>query len=264
MSKLSIITINYNDLEGLKKTVNSVIGQTYPPFEYIVIDGASTDGSAAYIESQTANINHWISENDSGVYNAMNKGIKAATGDYLFFLNSGDVLNDATTLEKLNNESLGSKDIIACDICLDYIESSELRSCPEKITFDYLHQYAIPHQALLLKRELFEKVGLYDENLKLVSDWKFVLKALSFYSATYKKINIVLCKYDMNGISSIAANKELLRLEKEAVLNADYGFFMEDYNRFNVINNKFKGLANSRILRFLIKCGLFNKKYIEY
>ena len=78
--KLSIVTINYNNLEGLIKTMESVVNQTWKEFEFIVIDGGSTDGSAAYIESQSGNIDYWVSEKDAGIYNAMNKGIARATG----------------------------------------------------------------------------------------------------------------------------------------------------------------------------------------
>lgn len=83
--RLSIITINYNNLEGLKKTVESVVNQTWQEFEYIVIDGGSTDGSATYLESQNDKITYWVSEPDKGIYSAMNKGIAKATGEYLLF-----------------------------------------------------------------------------------------------------------------------------------------------------------------------------------
>ena len=88
--RVSVITVNLNNREGLQKTIHSVIGQTYPNIEYIVIDGASTDGSVKIIDDNVSNIHLWRSEADSGIYDAMNKGIELATGDYLIFLNSGD------------------------------------------------------------------------------------------------------------------------------------------------------------------------------
>ena len=88
--KFSIITVNYNNLEGLKKTVESVKNQTYQKFEYIVIDGGSYDGSLEFIKDNESLLDYWVSEPDSGVYQAMNKGIEKATGEYLLFLNSGD------------------------------------------------------------------------------------------------------------------------------------------------------------------------------
>ena len=103
MPKISIITINYNNLEGLKRTMESVVNQTWREFEYIVIDGGSTDRSAAYIASQSENIDYWVSEPDNGIYNAMNKGIAKATGEYLLFLNSGDSFYDANVLQNVSN-----------------------------------------------------------------------------------------------------------------------------------------------------------------
>ena len=115
MLKLSIITINYNNLEGLKRTVESVVNQTWHEFEYIIIDGASNDGSAAYIESQSHHFDYWESEKDSGIYNAMNKGIKVATGEYLLFLNSGDHLFNDSVLEQ-NHQYLKIYDLVYFDL----------------------------------------------------------------------------------------------------------------------------------------------------
>ena len=109
--KLSIITINYNNQSGLQRTVESIVNQTWKEFEYIVIDGGSTDGSAAYLESQNKIFDYWVSEKDLGIYNAMNKGIKAATGHYLLFLNSGDeLLNDKVLAQ--NHHNLENKDLV--------------------------------------------------------------------------------------------------------------------------------------------------------
>ena len=94
---LSIITINLNNREGLRKTIESVVNQTFQDFEFIVIDGASTDGSVEVIQDYPR-INYWISEPDTGIYNAMNKGIAKATGEYCLFLNSGDTLFQINTL----------------------------------------------------------------------------------------------------------------------------------------------------------------------
>ena len=96
-----IITINYNDAAGLKKTIDSVINQTYTEFEYIIIDGGSSDSSLQIIKENANQINYWVSETDKGIYNAMNKGIEAAKGEYLLFLNSGDYLLDSLVLKKV-------------------------------------------------------------------------------------------------------------------------------------------------------------------
>src|SRR6476620_8472507 len=100
--KISIITINYNDKEGLKKTIESVISQTFKDFEFLVIDGNSSDGGKDVLEQYKAHIDYCVSEPDTGVYNAMNKGIRAATGDFVLFLNSGDLLYKNDILGRVN------------------------------------------------------------------------------------------------------------------------------------------------------------------
>ena len=109
--KISIITVNYNDKDGLEKTIKSVLNQENTVFEYLVIDGNSADGSKDVIEKYKDKIDYWVSEPDSGIYNAMNKGILAATGDYLLFLNSGDWLYENDSIANVDKLILESKDI---------------------------------------------------------------------------------------------------------------------------------------------------------
>ena len=111
MPKLSIITINLNNAEGLRKTIPSVISQTYCDFEYIVIDGGSTDGSVDVIKKYADKLSYWVSEPDAGIYNAMNKGIRKAGGEYCQFLNSGDWLVAPDVTERM------AKDMPDCAIC---------------------------------------------------------------------------------------------------------------------------------------------------
>ena len=109
--KLSIVTINYNNLAGLRKTMESVFSQTCKDFEYIVIDGSSTDGSAEYVRTQADKLTYWVSEPDTGIYNAMNKGVRAATGEYVLMLNSADSLVDEYVIERIIPE-LDGTDIV--------------------------------------------------------------------------------------------------------------------------------------------------------
>lgn len=102
---ISIITINFNNKNGLIKTLNSVISQTCKEFEWIIIDGGSTDGSKELLENYSEHITYWVSEPDNGIYHAMNKGIRVAKGDYLQFLNSGDYLANNKTIEDFYNEN---------------------------------------------------------------------------------------------------------------------------------------------------------------
>ena len=142
MSKLSIITINYNDKEGLKKTIESVINQTWQDFEFIVIDGGSTDGGKEIIEQYTSKIDYWVSEPDKGIYNAMNKGIRAATGDFVLFLNSRDIFYNNEVL--LNADSLISNDfgIYYGDVIVKKTNSERLKRHPDQLSF-FLFLYQI-------------------------------------------------------------------------------------------------------------------------
>ena len=194
MHKLSIITINYNNLEGLKRTVESVVNQTWHEFEYIIIDGASNDGSAAYIESQSHHFDYWVSEKDSGIYNAMNKGIKVATGEYLLFLNSGDELIDIEALNK-NHFHLEEMDLIYFDINVISDTTSFIKKYPKFLSFTFLYDDTIHHQSTFIRKSLFNKIGYYDEKLKIVSDWKFFIVALIKENASYKYINATFSNY---------------------------------------------------------------------
>src|SRR5574344_2490955 len=114
--KLSIITINYNNAEGLEKTIKSVINQTFTDYEYIIIDGGSTDGSTDIIKKYRENIDYWVSESDKGIYKAMNKGITYTHGEYLNFMNSGDCFHSSTVLNEVAR-NFNNTDIIIGRCC---------------------------------------------------------------------------------------------------------------------------------------------------
>jgi glycosyltransferase involved in cell wall biosynthesis len=152
--KLSIITINYNNLEGLKRTYESVVSQTCQDFEWIIIDGGSTDGSKDFIEEHQAQFAYWCSEPDKGIYNAMNKGIVKATGEYLQFLNSGDNLVDDKVIEEFL--ALGwEEDVVSGDIILDG-DINEIRYNPdeEELDFDRMRSGAgVTHPSSYIKKK---------------------------------------------------------------------------------------------------------------
>lgn len=258
MPKLSIITINYNNLEGLKRTVESVINQTWQEFEYIVIDGGSNDGSAEYIESQSNNINYWVSEPDKGVYNAMNKGIVKATGEYLLFLNSGDYLFDDTVLQE-NHQILIQKDLIYFN--LNFIDKtySWIGKYPERLSFSHFVSDTLPHPATFIKKTIFDTVGLYDETLKIVSDWKFFVLALFKYNCSYLKVDSILTSYYLDGLSSSPENKELILAERQQILESNFSPFLDDIVELRDFKRTISNLRKSKIIKILIKLGLLNK-----
>ena len=169
MPKLSIITINYNNLEGLKRTEEPVVNQTWQDFEYIIIDGGSTDGSAAYIENQRGHIDYWVSEPDKGIYNAMNKGIKAATGDFIILMNSGDVFYNDTIIDVLVSELKTTDAIVYGDVVLrnEKKDTERIQKHPEKLNFSYFYKQTICQQACFIKRSLFDTIFYFNDDQEL-------------------------------------------------------------------------------------------------
>jgi glycosyltransferase involved in cell wall biosynthesis len=241
--KISIITINYNNLEGLKKTVESVLNQTWRGFEYIIIDGGSKDGSAAYIKSQREYLDYWVSEPDKGIYNAMNKGIKAGKGEYLLFLNSGDCLYDSTVIEK-SAKHLSGCDLITFDMEMVGENRSTIETYPSELKFSDMFYGYLPHSSTFIKKQLFDKVGLYDETLKIVSDWKFMILALFTYQCSYCKIEGTVSTFYLGGISSQVNNSK----ERDEVLKSSFSNFYEDYK---VLEEQQKLLAMNRFKMLL-------------
>lgn len=240
--KLSIITINYNNLEGLIKTFQSVFNQTSRDFEYIVIDGGSTDGSKALIEANSEKIKYWVSEKDTGVYHALNKGIKVANGDFINFMNSGDCFFDKKVIEKIIP-------LLDNDFGMFYgntMVSKGIISPPNFIDFNYLIVKGINHQASFFNRNIFEKVFYYNESYKILSDWELLIVAICKYNIKYKKIDEIICVYDENGVSSV--NPEIFRLEKQSIFNEHFPAFENITTFANLIGER-RFLDLNKIIR---------------
>lgn len=200
--KLSIITVNLNNKDGLQKTIDSVISQTYKDFEWIIIDGGSTDGSKELIENYSDYVSYWVSEPDKGIYNAMNKGIKQAHGEFLQFLNSGDIYIDNKTLEKVESH-LDNEDIVfgyAVTIDKKY-KKRRVNIRHELISCYDLTRDTINHQCAFIRKELFNKYGFYEEKYNIVSDWKFFFDVIAIHRCSTKHINLDVVVYDTAGIS---------------------------------------------------------------
>ena len=258
MPKITIITINYNNLIGLKRTVESVIHQTWQEFEYVVIDGGSTDGSAEYIESQSTHFDYWVSEPDKGIYNAMNKGIAKATGEYLLFLNSGDHLYSDVVLEEAR-KFLVERDLVYFDLNFVDKANSKIGIYPEKLSFSHFIYDTLPHAATFIKSSLFSVVGLYDESLQIVSDWKFFILAVFKNNCRYLKVDAILSTYYLDGISSKSINKVIIEKERQKVLNADFQGYVEDSNELLALRTTVCNLRKSKKIGLLVKLGLIHK-----
>lgn len=207
--KLSIITINYNNRNGLQKTIDSVISQSFKDYEWIVIDGDSNDGSREILEQYCDRFAYWCSEPDRGIYNAINKGLSHATGEYVQFLNSGDWLYSETVLEKTFSIIDGKNDIYYGDY-VQVNEDNRLNpiTLPEELGFFFFPYNNICHQATFYRRSLFDN-NPYDESFSIVSDWAMNLKLL-FGGRTFKHLNQFIAYYDNQGKSASTGQKHHL------------------------------------------------------
>lgn len=215
--KLSVITINYNNRAGLEKTMESVIHQGFTDFEYIVIDGKSEDGSVDVIEKYKNHLAYWVSEKDKGIYHAQNKGILAAKGEYLLFLNSGDFLCGNDVLERVFSANPG-EDIIYGNMRIDWGNNHVTEgTMPDKISVEHMFADTLWHPVSFIKRSLFDKFGLYNENYKIVADYDFFFKAIIAGGASTRHLAICISQYDTGGLSSKPGNKRHEQEERRKV-----------------------------------------------
>lgn len=212
---LSIITINYNNRLGLRRTISSVMEQTYNDYEYIIIDGGSTDGSVEVIEEYQDIITYWVSEKDRGIYHAMNKGVANAHGEYCLFLNSGDSLYDNNVLEKITKIGF-NEDILVGNIVAGNDNQYLFDSPSRPISLYYLYSGTVPHQSSFLKTELL-RLYPYDEELRIVSDWKFYIQAVILHNCSIRYVDVNVARFDTSGVST--SNPDKMWKEKETVLS---------------------------------------------
>jgi glycosyltransferase involved in cell wall biosynthesis len=226
MNKISIITINYNDAEGLGKTLTSVAAQTYTNIEHIIIDGGSTDSSVEVIReyeqslisspSPFASRLKWISEPDKGIYDAMNKGVAKSSGEYLLFLNGGDALASPTAIEDVI-PYLNDTDFV---IGRSYF-SNEGKQCgaspllsEKDMSMYYMYLHGINHQSAFIRRNLLIDTP-YDTNVRISADWLFFVQTIVMQSATVKFVDLFFSDFDLTGVSS---NNAVVLKEREEVL----------------------------------------------
>lgn len=252
--KISIITINYNNREGLERTFDSVFSQNYTNFEYIVIDGASNDGSKELIDQFSDKITFWVSEPDEGIYNAMNKGIRAAKGEYLLFINSGDELYEKNTLAKCA-PFLHSVDIISGNLNIIGENVNRIGQTHENVDFKTFFQDTLWHPSTFIKNLAFQKVGFYDEKLKIVGDWKWFMTAICTFNVTYKKINETVSIFFLDGISNDKSAIEVIKAERKKVLSESFHFLLCEYKMRIEAELKLEGYKSSRIIKMFKKVG---------
>ncbi len=255
MIKISIITINFNNAEGLQRTLKSVVNQRFLAYEFVIIDGGSTDGSVDIIQQNTSKINFWVSEPDKGIYNAMNKGIRQAKGEYLLFLNSGDELFDSESLFNVA-EQIHNEEIIYTDIVISNQQSSFKRQYPDKLSFSQLLFDSLPHhQATFIHKDLFEQFGFYDESYKICSDWAFFINAICKHNVSYKHLHLTLSIYHLDGISSSKKYEELIQKERRAILERDFPMYVSVYDELLASRLLMEHVQASRLLKLARRFG---------
>ncbi|PIA78158.1 hypothetical protein BFR04_07230 [Gaetbulibacter sp. 4G1] len=269
--KLSVITINYNDYKGLQKTLESVFGQSYKNCELIVIDGNSSDASKSYLEKNSSKIDYWISEPDKGIYNAMNKGLLRATGDYVLFLNSGDWFTTNDVISKALNLFTG-EDIIYGNLINRYNKDKCIvnkGASGKQLTLKHFFDgSSLAFPATFFKRIIFNNYGNFDETLKVVSDWKFFIETIILNNASVKYIDIEIAYFDMNGISNSSFNlktNERKQVLQELLPIAIYNDYIELKASENLLNqNRFKMLKeleysnlSKKVLSVFLRIMLF-------
>ena len=238
--KLSIITINRNNENGLRKTITSVLNQSWSDFEYIIVDGASTDNSVDVIKNDISSVSEglnsriqFISEADTGFFNAMNKGIVMSKGDYLLFLNSGDFFVDNNVLSNVFCV-MRETDILSCSCRVSKNgEQVFITTPPTNYTFGFFYNNSLAHQATFIKKDLFNKFGLYREDLKFMGDWEFFVRTIVIAGASTQNIDVILTDYNMEGISSVSNNQYSIIKEKQSVFEEKaLKCFVPDYDYF--------------------------------
>jgi glycosyltransferase involved in cell wall biosynthesis len=230
---VSIITVVYNSKDLIEKTIQNILSQTYKNIEYIIIDGASTDGTLDIVKKYNSAISYWISEKDKGLYDAMNKGLHVATGDYVWFINSGDLVNENETIEKIFSSEVKNADVIFGDVM--YVDENfnniglrskiTNKSLPQKLTFQsFKYGMVVGHQGFLMKRKLAPD---YDLKYRYVADYDWEINCMK-RTENCVKVNLTLAKFLVAGVSTQQRKKCLE--EKYQIIIKHWGKIIGNIN----------------------------------
>jgi glycosyltransferase involved in cell wall biosynthesis len=197
LPKISVITVSLQSIETIEATINSVLNQTYDNLEYLVIDGGSTDGTVELLKKYSSGRRvKFISEADNGIYDAMNKGIKIANGEWIYFIGSDDTMFSVDVIERIFSQDYGIAEIIYGNVQL--LHSGLIYDGP----FDHekISQTNICHQGMFIKKKLYEKLGGFNTNYPVAADYEFNLKCMGMgISAVY--VNETIALYNEKGFS---------------------------------------------------------------
>ena len=243
MPKLSIITVNLNNRDGLARTAESVVAQTWADYEWIVIDGGSTDGSVDVIgeyADKTEKLVYWCSEKDNGIYYGMNKGVEKAVGEYCYFLNSGDYLREPATLKKIFAVGF-NEDIVFGDLMLEKDDGKyRIRRFGDMLRPSDLLYGFLPHQDMFIKTTLLNKKNGYRTDYRIVSDWVFYMEAICGDKASYRHIPAVFAINQKDGVSCSAKYWSVQKEERRRAVNEMFSWRRRVIYFFSIASLKSK------------------------
>lgn len=231
LPRVSVITVIYNGEAFLERTIQSVINQTYPAIEYIIIDGGSKDGTVAIIQKYQHNIAYWVSEPDRGLYDAMNKGLAVATGEYVLFLNAGDTFFDNHTLQNVfihwqPNVDIFYGETLIVDDKGSIIGNRRLKA-PENLTWkSFRDGMLVCHQSIIIRRSITKP---YNLKYRIASDFDWVLNALKNASVIVNT-HIYISRFVDGGLNKQKIPRALL--ERFIIMSKNYGFFATFFRHF--------------------------------
>ena len=244
---ISVITINLNHAEGLRRTIRSLPYQKCT-FEHIIIDGKSSDHSVKVVKEESPEETILICEKDGGIYDAMNKGIRLAKGNYLYFLNSGDTLVNIPVFDRINN--LSEDEIIFYG---DRLVGNEkrLQQFPTSLRLSHLmFNGGIAHQSQFFPKKYFDQYGLYDANERIISDWAWNLTALAIHRLPFQHCGEVVCHYEGGGLSSSESPIHDDAVADQAkFLKQQLPFLLEDYDELETLSRMKKRNDHSKIFQ---------------
>ena len=255
---ITIVTVCYNAGDKLEKTIQSVVTQTYPFIEYIIIDGASTDNTFDIATKYNKEIALFITEKDNGIYDAMNKGIKLATGSLVIFLNAGDYFVSKDVIDiYLSKINVRDADLFYGRIVWNDAVNKELILSDHnntKFQKDLMNSN-FPHPATLYKKEIFNKVGFFNLTYRILSDYEWNVRALIVEKIKFQYINTIVTVFFVDGVSNSLANADTIKNEQDKIKmfyskNAYLNYLFQKY---------FKNKKGKRILELLF-AKIYNKK----
>ncbi|MDB2590553.1 glycosyltransferase [Candidatus Thioglobus sp.] len=217
--KLSIITVVRNNKEFIKDAIDSVLNQTYENIEYIIVDGASTDGTVEIVRSYGDKISEFISEPDSGLYDAMNKGIGLATGDVVGILNSDDLYMDDNVIQRVVKEFEG-RDVDSVYADLVFVKPGNLDKtvrCYDSSRFNlskFAYGWMPAHPTFFVKKDIYEKHGVFRTDLKIAADFDILIRFLLTHKISYSYMREVLVKMRTGGVSTSFNSIRIISIEQ--------------------------------------------------